>query len=454
MTMDRRTFLVSTGTLAAGLTAACGALGGAHVARPERSRSASGDSPPGEPSPFDPEDWGSVREQFTIYERPIDLSAMLLATHPWPVRSAIEEHRRGLDLEPTLYHERNDDRLTRLSVQAAADYLGGDPDDLALTDSTTMGLGILYNGLRLRSGDELLTTEHDYYVTHESLRQAAERTGATVRKIPLYDEIENVSRDGIVDAIRSAIGPRTRVLALTWVHSGTGLKIPLADIAEVVEEGNEGRNEENRLLLCVDGVHGFGIEEETVDDLGIDFFAAGTHKWIFGPRGTGILWGRGDRWAHVRPLIPSFRDPTSWTAWFQDEAPEGRANGARMTPGGFKPFEHRWAMAPAFEFLQAIGKERVRERTHALARQLKEGLASMSRVHLVTPMGEDLSAGIVCCEVEGMSARGAMGALRQRGIVASTTPYAVEYLRFSPSIRNTPEEVDAALRAVRDLALG
>lgn len=452
MVMDRRRFLVSTGTLAAGLAAACSTLGGAQVARSERSRGASGDPPPSEPPPFDPGDWSSVRAQFAIAERPIDLSAMLLASHPWAVRSAIEEHRRGLDLEPTLYHERNDDRLTWTSIAAAADYLAADPDDIALTDSTTMGLGMLYNGLRLRQGDELLTTEHDYFVTHESLRQAAERTGATARKIRLYDEIAEVSKDGIVDRIRGAIRPRTRVLAVTWVHSGTGLRIPLPEIAEVVQDANDGRDEADRLLLCADGIHGFGIEDATVDDLGIDFLAAGTHKWIFGPRGTGILWGRGDRWAHVRPSIPSFRDDASWRAWFRGEEPEGRTDGRRMTPGGFKPFEHRWAMAPAFEFHGAIGKERVRERTHELARQLKEGLESVGGVELVTPMDDDLSSGIVCCDLEGMSARSAVSALRQREIVASTTPYAIEYLRFSPSIRNAPEEVEAALRAVRELA--
>ncbi|MGH7570642.1 MAG: aminotransferase class V-fold PLP-dependent enzyme [Gemmatimonadota bacterium] len=449
--MDRRRFLVSTGTLAAGLTAACGALGGAKVARSERSRSASGDSLPGEPSPFDPEDWSSVREQFVIAERPIDLSAMLLASHPWPVRSAIDKYRQALDSDPTVYYEQNDDRLTRASARAAADYLGADANDIALTDSTTMGLGILYNGLRLRPGDELLTTEHDYYVTHESLRQASERTGTTVRKIRLYDEIGDVSADGIVDRIRDAIGPRTRAVALTWVHSGTGLRIPVSEIAEAVDEVSGDRDEEDRVLVCVDGVHGFGIEDVTVDELGIDFLAAGTHKWIFGPRGTGILWGRGDRWARVRPSIPSFRDDASWTAWFQGTEPEGRPDGPRMTPGGFKPFEHRWAMAPAFEFQQAIGKERVRERTHELARQLKEGLRSIDGVELITPIEEDLSSGIVCCDVEGMAAWAAVNALRSRDIVATVTPYAIEHLRFSPSIRNTPEEVEAGLRAVRDL---
>ncbi len=446
MVMNRRRFLFGTAGLAAGMAGACGMLGGTAVSDP-RELAGTG----GEPPPFDPEDWSSVRDQFEIAEHPIDLSAMLLASHPWPVRSAIAEYRQALDRHPTLFYEQNDDRLTRTAVEAAADYLGAYADEVALTDSTTMGLGILYNGLRLRPGDEILTTEHDYYVTHESLRQASERTGATVRKIGLYDEIGDVSADDIVDRIRGAIGPRTRAVALTWVHSGTGLRIPLPEIAEAIEEVNDDRDEEERVLLCVDGVHGLGVEDVTVDDLGIDFLAAGTHKWVFGPRGTGILWGRGDRWAHVRPSIPSFRDGASWTAWFQGTEPEGRPDGPRMTPGGFKPFEHRWSMPPAFEFLQAIGKERVRERTHELARQLREGLRSIDGVQLITPMEEELSSGIVCCDIEGTAAWAAVNALRGRDIVATVTPYAVEYLRFSPSIRNTPDEVEAALRAVRDL---
>lgn len=445
--MDRRAFFALMGG-ATGLTVA--------------TRCGFTDFPPGvqdppreddeESAPFDPESWSSVREQFAVADSPIDLSALLLASHPRPVRRAIEEHRRGLDREPTLYLERHNRELTRAARRAAGRHLGVGADGLALTDSTTMGLGLLYNGLRLRPDDDILTTEHDYYVTHESLRQASEGSGATIREIALYDRAEAASEQEILGRIVAALRPRTRVLALTWVHSGTGLKLPLASIAETLRGVNAQRDEDERILLCVDGVHGFGIEDATLEELGCDFFAAGTHKWIFGPRGTGVLWGRGDAWPRCRPLVPSFLDEESWSAWMLGDEPDGRPDGERMTPGGFKPFEHRWALAPAFEFLAAIGRSRIQERTHALARQLKEGLASINGVRVVTPMDERLSSGIVCCEVPGFSAQASMRALRGREIVATVTPYAVEYLRFSPSIRNTPAEVEAAIEAVRDLA--
>lgn len=446
MTLNRRKFLFGAGAWV-GTAAACSMAGASIVDRQGVRRDGDDAAPP-----FDPDDWRSVRDQFAIADRPIDLSALYIASHPFPVRQAIEEHRRGLDLEPTLYLQRHNREGARAAIRAAGRFLGADSDDVALVDSTTMGLGLLYNGLRLRPTDELLTTEHDYYVTHESLRQAAERSGATVRRIPLYERIEDVTPEEIVERIAAAIGPRTRVLALTWVHSGTGLKLPMGDIAEAVGEANEDRDEEERVIVGLDGVHGLGVEDVTLEDLGCDFFAAGTHKWVFGPRGTGVLWGRGDAWRWLRPSIPSFLDDSLWAAWARGSDPAGRPNGERMTPGGFKPYEHRWAMAPAFEFLEAIGKDRVQERTHALARQLKEGLAEIPGIEVITPMDEELSAGIVCCDVEGRSPHAAVDQLRRREIVATVTPYAVEYLRFSPSIRNTPEEVETAIRAVHELA--
>jgi selenocysteine lyase/cysteine desulfurase len=53
---------------------------------------------------------------------------------------------------------------------------------------------------------------------------------------------------------------------------------------------------EDRVFLCVDGVHGFGVEAATPAALGCDSLVAGCHKWLFGPRGTGLIWGRSDAW--------------------------------------------------------------------------------------------------------------------------------------------------------------
>jgi isopenicillin-N epimerase len=382
-------------------------------------------------------DWDAIRAQFRLDPEYIHMTGLLIASHPDPVREAIERHRQALDENPALYLQDNNRQLEAEVRQAAAEYLGARPAEIALTGSTTMGLGLVYNGLRVRSDQELLTSESDYYSTHESLRYKAAFTGATFRKVPLYRDLGTVSEDEIVQRLVNAIRPKTRVLALTWVHSSTGLKIPVRRIADAIARINAGRAAKNRVLLCVDGVHGLGVEDAGVDDLRCDFFIAGTHKWLFGPRGSGIIWGHPRSHAALLPIVPTFSRQAGW--------------GGRMTPGGFKPFEHHWAMAEAFRFHQQLGRAQVAARIHAHNRQLKEGLAGMSHVHLYTPMDERLSAGITCFDVVGMSPAQVVHRLRLQKIVASITPYTPTRARLTPGLYNTPEEIEQVLSAVRSL---
>ena len=90
-------------------------------------------------------------------------------------------------------------------------------------------------------------------------------------------------------------------------------------------------------------------------------------------------------------------------------------------------------------------------RIHELSQQLKQGLAAMSHVTLHTPLSQDLSAGIVCFEVAGMTAREVVEQLRQRGIVGSVTPYAVQYARLAPGLYNTTSEIERTLEAIQKL---
>ena len=205
------------------------------------------------------------------------------------------------------------------------------------------------------------------------------------------------------------------------------------------------------MLLCVDGAHGFGIEDVVLSDLGCDFFMAGCHKWLFGPRGTGIIAGTKRGWDAVLPTIPSFIDSEMWQAWYSGEEPAGPTTGSRMTPGGYKAFEHLWALPHAFAFHQEIGKARVAERTHGLGRQLKEGLAAMPQVTVHTPRSDNLSAGIVSFDVEGLSPAAVVRRLRERRIVASVAPYAVPHVRLTPCVYNGPAEIETVLRDVRTL---
>jgi selenocysteine lyase/cysteine desulfurase len=301
MTIDRRRFLAG-----AGLTAAASGVRGTAGARSPAETDA-------------PRDWRAVREQFDLTPDYVHLGLFFITAHPRPVREAIERHRRGMDKNPLLYAGGHM-HLEAAAQRAAAEYLGAEADEVALTDSTTMGLALVYHGLPLRAGQEILTTEHDHYSTHESARLAAERAGATLRKIPLYDRPDAASEDEIVARVARALTPRTRAVGVTWVHSSSGVKLPVRSIAGAVAEANRGRAEEDRAFLVVDGVHGFGVEDEQAAQTGCDFFVAGCHKWMFGPRGTGVVWAKRETWKQMRPTIPAFTGGPL-AAWMRGEAP-------------------------------------------------------------------------------------------------------------------------------------
>ena len=404
------------------------------------------------------DDWVAVRDQFNLSPEYIHLATFALASHPRPVREAIQNYRRALDENPFLVVDRGlwspeAENLPHKVKVAAAEYVGGRPEEISLTGNTTMGLALVYCGLPLKAGQEVLTTAHDHFSHHESIRLATERAGASMRKIALFDSFDAISDDSIVSRIRSALRPSTRAIGITWVHSSSGLKLPIRHIANAISEVNASRDESDRILLIVDGVHGFGVEDENVAEMGCDFFVSGTHKWIFAPRGTGIIWAREDAWAILRPIIPSFTDEVE-TAWMENRAPQGPTRASWVSPGGYHAFEHQWAMIEAFRFHQRIGRKRVAERIHALNKQCKEGLAKMRHVKLYTPSGGKLSAGLICFDVNGMQPKAVVKRLLQHKIVASTTPYGISYARLAPSLVNTPKEVDATLRAIRAMAFG
>ena len=141
-----------------------------------------------------------------------------------------------------------------------ANYIGGDWQDIALTQNTTTGWPSV-SWAAVARGRRDPTTTHDHYAHHESIRLATGRCGATWRKIPLFDSYGSISPDEIAERIRKAIGPKTRAVGVTWVHSSSGVRLPIARIAEALAEVNRSRDEKDRVLLIVDGVHGFGVED-------------------------------------------------------------------------------------------------------------------------------------------------------------------------------------------------
>ncbi|PYO47131.1 MAG: aminotransferase [Gemmatimonadetes bacterium] len=350
-------------------------------------------------------DWMAVRDLFPLAKDWTHLSSFLFVSHPNPVAESIDYFRRKLDSDATWFEiaafSDSEGKPFAAVKKAIAGYIGAVPEEIAYTCNTTGGLAMAYHGLRIRPND---------------------RSGCGVRRIALYDTAASASVDQIVERVARNIRPNTRAVGVTWVHSSTGVKIPIEDIAQAVARANRGRDSADRCILIVDGVHGFANQDVDVARLGADLFAAGTHKWLFAPRGTGFLWGKRDVWQELRPTIPTFDTEGGmavWDAWM-DKQPLPPMRAAFVSPGGFIAYEHLLAIPAAVELHRTIGRDKI-------------------------------AAGISCFEVAGLTPDQVVKRLAEKKIRATTSPYKVSYARVSAGIMNLPAEIDLVLRELRTL---
>jgi selenocysteine lyase/cysteine desulfurase len=414
---DRRTFLKQAGILAAGLPLTAG-LDNVANATPVLS-------PPGDK-------WAQLRQLFDQDPDYLHFSNFLITSHPKPVREAIEMHRAALDKNPGLAMDWDlgviEQREEEVRVWAGR-YLQANARQIALTGSTTEGLAMIYGGVHVRPDQEILTTAHEHYATHTILDLRTQRDGTRVRKIRLFKDPQTVSKAEILASIDQNIKPQTRVLGMTWVHSGSGVKLPIADIGALVDKHNRNRADQDRIIYLVDGVHGFGVEDLSFPAMNCDFFIAGTHKWMFGPRGTGIVCSRSEEVKYVTPIIPTFSEATAFST--------------TMTPGGYHSFEHRWALNEAFKLHLQWGKADVQARIHALNSHMKKRLQAHPQIELVTPVSPELSSGFSFFRVKGKSSDKIAAWLMQNRVIADAVERDVgPVIRTAPGLLNTEAEVD------------
>jgi selenocysteine lyase/cysteine desulfurase len=424
---NRRDFLKQAGILAAALP-----LGASLPALASASAVA----------PLSRNKWTQLQQLFDQDPDYLHFSNFLITSHPRPVREAIEQHRAALDKNPGLAMDWDlgviEQREENVRVWAAR-YLQANAKQIALTGSTTEGLATIYGGVHVRPDQEILTTTHEHYATHTILALRTERDGTRVRKIPLFKDVYSASKAEILANIDNAIRPETRVLGMCWVHSGSGLKLPIGEIGAIVDKHNRGRSDADRIVYVVDGVHGFGVDNLNFAQMNCDFFIAGTHKWMFGPRGTGIICSRFEEVRYVTPIIPTFSEATAFST--------------TMTPGGYHAFEHRWALDEAFKLHLQLGKADVEARIHALNSYLKQRLQQRPQIELVTPLSPALSAGFTFFRVKDKDSDKIAAHLMANRVIADAVHRDVgPVIRTAPGLLNDEAQIDRLL-AVLDQAL-
>jgi isopenicillin-N epimerase len=243
--------------------------------------------------------------------------------------------RREMEREPVDFLAAALPSRLNVAREALAAFLGAAPADLVFVPSATAGVNAVLRSLILKTGDELLLTNHGYAACRKAVEYVAARSGARVvvaqLPFPCRDDEE------IVSSVLKGVSPRTRLALLDHVTSPTALILPIARLV------NDLRT--RGVDTLVDGAHAPGMVPLRLEELGAAYYAGNAHKWLCAPKGAAFLHVRQERQAQLHPTVishgyttgfhaefdwPGTFDPTPWLC-----VPEALRFMGGLLPGGW-----------------------------------------------------------------------------------------------------------------------
>ncbi len=175
-------------------------------------------------------------------------------------------------------------------------FLNASADDLVFVPNVTFGVNIIARSLQLKSGDEILASDHEYGACENIWTFMAQKTGAAFirQSVPL----PLGSPEEVADQLWQGVTPRTKVIFLSHITSPTAIKFPIKEIC--------ARAREAGILTIVDGAHAPGQIPLHLAELGADLYTGACHKWLCAPKGASFLYARPEVKDTLEPLVVSW----------------------------------------------------------------------------------------------------------------------------------------------------
>jgi selenocysteine lyase/cysteine desulfurase len=394
--------------------------------------------------PAEPPELARWRADTPGCERLVHLNNAGAALQPTPVREAV---RRHLELEHEVGgYEASEARLEELARAYAAvgRLIGAAGRNIAMQQNSTVAFTQAFAAFDLGRGDVILTSRADYASNQILYLALSRRWGVEIVRAPDAPE-------GGIDpqAVRELVRRRRQaLLALSWIPTNSGLVQPAEAIGEICREAG--------VPYIVDACQAVGQMPVDVSRLHCDYLAAATRKFLRGPRGLGFLYVSDRALAAGAYPITVDMHGADWTEAEEFELkPDARR---------FEQWEISHALVlgagAAAEYALAVGDERSRERSWALAAYVRQRLWGMDGVR-VLDRGPALCA-IATAALGGRDAQQVKLALRARRINTSSPlredavidmdeKQATSAIRISPHYYNTADEIDTALAALAEV---
>jgi len=308
--------------------------------------------------------------------------------------------------------------------ETAAKFLSCGTDDVLITRSTTEAMNTVALGMRLSSGDRVLTTDQEHHGGIDCWTYLGRRRGIVVDRVAISHADQDART--IVDRFARAITANTRVISVSQILSSTGVRMPVAEIAALSRA---------RGILCVvDGAQAVGQIAVNVKELGCHAYAACGHKWLMGPKGTGLLY--------VSPDATEMIAPVQWEG--------GKRYVGGSTGMGSLPLV--LGLGAAIEKANGQGIATIERRVLALREYAIRQLTKTPKITVVNAPSGPLASGLVALVLPGtINSQGLQTTLLDKHniMVKLVEKQWFNGIRISAHIFNTEADIDRAVQALR-----
>jgi isopenicillin-N epimerase len=379
--------------------------------------------------------WREIQEAFTLDRTLTNLNNGNTCPSPRVVHEAVKRYMDMANMLPVQYNGMIGRNVSTVRRRMAAEF-GCDVSELALTRNASESMQIAQNGIDMKPGDEVVTTEQDYprMLTTWDQRMRRDKIKVTRLQFPVP-----TTQDDLYQRFEKAITPQTKVLHFCHITNLTGQLFPVQRLARLARSRG--------ILTMVDGAHALAHFPFKLRDLECDYYGVSLHKWLLAPIGNGLLYVRKENIAKTWPL---------------QAVPDRQANDiSKFEQIGTHPEALRAAVAEALAFHQAIGIERKAARLRYLTLRWANAIKSHPKVKILSNLDAGQTWGVAMVGIEGIDPRALSQHMMDRyrivvnAVVGGTPPQQVfDYsgLRVTPNVYTTLEEVDTFAQAMLDVA--
>jgi len=313
-------------------------------------------------------------------------------------------------------------------------------EDVIFTRNATEAINLVaytFGRERLKDGDEIVLSIMEHHSNIVPWHFLRERQGAVIKWAPVDDD-----GNFLIDEFKKLLTPRTKMVAITQMSNALGTIVPVKEVVKIAKA--------HGIPVLVDGSQAAVHLDVDVQDIGCDFYVLTGHK-IYGPSGIGVLWGKEE---HLRTMPPFNGGGEMIREVFEDRVTYG--DPPHKFEAGTPPIVQAIGLGAAIDYVNNIGKSRIRAHEDALVRYAHERLREINSIKIIGTAKE--KGAIVSFELKGAHPHDVATIIDRSGVAVRAGTHCVMPLlarfgvtatcRASFALYNTKDEVDALAQAL------